>query len=782
MYGLAFLFGLVWFLVPIVLFIVVLRFRNELNGISDRLDHLEAALGLRSSTQQAYVPDTMAPPAPVIPTAPPQAAVVAPIAPAPAVIPAFAPPPPAIPTPSPRPIDSDRLEQLIGGIWLQNVGSVLLLLGTFFLILWGYTQGKIGPEILVAAGVALGIVLAWRGDRIAQTLRPLGHALLGVGLGVVYITIYLGHFRMGVLPEWMTFVLLALLSFLTVDIGLRREQAVIASLGVAGAFVPLLMAPVPGSGFHLASRDLIGYFAVVNAVVFALTAARGWSGLVLMALAFTTITWGIHTAGTTWGFPIQLGLSALYLALGMAPVIRLVRSPNPVRGVDLAVVASAPMLLLVGSVSYFAATKGTTTGGLLAALGIVNLIAAAWVDSRRSERDLWRPLTAAATIFIAAALERLLANEYVSLAWCVEGAVLVWLGLAPRGGWLRGLGYGISVLAVLRILIVSGTYDPTAGGGFGIVNGSALRDLLCLVALLVVSDRIGRRRESLSVAEQSVPGLWVAVVNALIMLWFYREAPHIARLIAGPGTPVPIATSPWAPVAPPAAVVDRMLVLPLVWILHTAALALLAAARRAPFLRHVGYAVGAAGALLFLQAVNDGRYWREGDLPVLYPAGILTLLCVVGFVAMASFLWSRRHSLASGERRAPETAVIVANVAMLLWTAREAGHVAFAISPGAVLTPTANKSTAMLAAGIMSAAWILQAAALLAIGWVRGSAFHRWTGLALIGLTLSKFVLFDLQRIDVFWRFVIALGVGAVLLLFSFVYQRRNRSARAVAP
>jgi uncharacterized membrane protein len=758
MYALAFPFAMVWLLAPIIGFIVVLRLRSDLNRFSERLDHLEEGLSQLRSTAAP-----VAPIAPVAHTAP-AAATLTPIAPTSAATPAIVQPPAAMPTASPGPTESDRLEQLIGGIWLQNVGSVLLLLGTFFLILWGYTQGKIGAEVLVAAGVALGVVLAWRGDRIAQTLRPWGHALLGVGLGVVYITIYLGHFRMGVLPEWVTFVLLALLSFLTVDIGLRREQAVIASLGVVGAFVPLLMAPVPNSGFHLSSRDLIGYFAVVNAIVFALTAARGWSGLLLMALGLTTITWIIHTAGTTWGFPIQLGLSALYVAFGMAPVIRLVQTPIRVRGVDLAVVASAPMLLLVGSVSYFAATKGVTTGGLLAALGLVNLIVAVWVDSRRSERDLWRPLTAAATVFIAAALERLLANEYVSLAWCVEGAVLVWLGLAPRSGWIRGLGYGLSLLAALRILAVSATYDPVAGGGFGIINGTALRDLLCIVALLVVSDRIGRRRESLSDYEHSVPGIWVAAINALLMWWSYWEAPHIARWVAGPH-------------------LDSTHVLAFVWTLHTAALALLAAVRRAPILRHVGYAVGMAGILFFLMAlIIEGRYWREGDIPVLYPAGILTLLCVLGFVGMASFLWSRRGSLASGERRAPEAAVIVANIAMLLWTAREAGHVAYAIAPGAALTPSARQSTAMLAAGITSAAWILQAGALLAIGWVRGSPFHRWTALALIGLTLSKFVLFDLQRIDVFWRFVIALGVGAVLLLFSFVYQRRNRSARAVAP
>jgi uncharacterized membrane protein len=144
-------------------------------------------------------------------------------------------------------------------------------------------------------------------------------------------------------------------------------------------------------------------------------------------------------------------------------------------------------------------------------------------------------------------------------------------------------------------------------------------------------------------------------------------------------------------------------------------------------------------------------------------------------MAMASFLWNRRADLGKYETRTPEITLIAASLALLLLSAREAGHAAIAFRVGA----EPDETTAMLAAGITSAAWVLQAGALLAVGWARGSAFLRWTGLGLVGLTLLKVALFDLQRVDIFWRFVIALGVGTVLLVFSFVYQRRSRTAKA---
>ena len=111
----------------------------------------------------------------------------------------------------------------------------------------------------------------------------------------------------------------------------------------------------------------------------------------------------------------------------------------------------------------------------------------------------------------------------------------------------------------------------------------------------------------------------------------------------------------------------------------------------------------------------------------------------------------------------------------MIWSAMEAGRLAHALAGAPSITPSTYDSTTMFAAVLTSASWVVQAAFLLAMGWTRRSPFLRWVGLSLVGFTIVKFVAADLQRVDIFWRFVIALGVGAVLLLVSFVYQRMAR-------
>jgi uncharacterized membrane protein len=668
--------------------------------------------------------------------------------------------------PAPRassPRSRERLEEQIGGIWMQNVGSVLLLLGAFFLIVWGYANGRIGPEVLVLAGVALGIVVSWRGSVIGRSLVALGNAFIGVGLGVIYITLYLGHFRMHVFPGWMAFLLLAAVSLVTVAIGLRRREPIIATLGVVAAYLPQLLSVwIPLQGFRLPPPVLLGYFAVVNVLVFWLAATVGWSGLVLLSLLLTTGTWSAN-AGAPWSLGIQLGLSTLFTALGLAPVARLARSPHPVRSVDLAVVAAAPMLLLASSWPFLASPDRVRSALLLTGLAAVYALISFWVDARRPARDLWRPLTAAAAVFLAAAIERGLLPSYLALAWCAEGAALVWLGLGPGRGWLRFLGYGVLAIAAVRlalVLVTAGTpVIPT------LLSGASLRDLLCLLVFLLVCDVVGRRKDLLESSERHVPGVGAFVSNALLMIWIAREAGQLRHFIPGDeGTDGIVAVTLTAAA----------------WLLQAVVLFWLALRRDAPALRHVGYAVAGSATLALVTGHAARDPWSPGSPPLLNTAALIVASAIALLIAGGEILARQRSRLARWELRTPEVATAAANLMLLLWWAREAGHLASVVAGAAAVEASRGVAAAglavrTLAAVFTSAAWTLQAVALFALGWLRSSAFLRWSGLALFGLTVLKFILFDLDRVDAFWRFVSALGIGAALLVVSFLYQRKAR-------
>ena len=605
---------------PLWAIATIQRHSRALDVLGKRIRELEARLA-HHSLEAASVREAIAAPAPErVPFSVPDA-----------------PPPTEPPAPaSARPAAS--LEQLVGGVWLQNVGSVLLLVGAFFMILWGYTTGRFGPGVLVASGVIAGLGFIWRGDRMARSVPGFGHALIGVGLGAIYLSLYLGRFTLHALPAAAALPLLAFVSMASVAVGLHYRVQAIAVLGMIGAFVPQLLAGMlPLRGFSMTPAALLGYMALVDLVAFALAARAGWSALDLTALILTAVTWIVADPQVGWGWGVQIGLAALFALLGLAPVPRLAATAGRVGNGALAVIAVAPLCLIASSWPYLAYANARASAGFMVVLAVLYLVAALWVDARRHERDLWRPLSAAATLFLTVALQRGLGTENTPMAWAVEGAVLVELGLAPTRSWLRWLGYAVLLPAGIWLFCV---LVPSSGARGVFLDAHAIRDLVVIAAFTWTGFRLGARRELLGRDERNAPEAWGLAATGLLMMWSAVEVHDLARTIEGARLPEPESA---------------------------------------------------------------------GGTP----------------------LHQRVYTLSSA---------------------------------------------------LISTAWTAQALATFALGWLRGSAFLRWVGMGLLGTTTLKFLSLDLQQVDVFWRFLTAIAVGAVLLAISYVYQRRPRARGPIDP
>ena len=684
------------------------------------------------------------------------------------------------PATGPAPAELDRMEQLVGGVWLQNLGAVLLLLGVFLMIVWGYSTHRFGPEVLVAAGVVLGLVFAWRGDRVARTMPRFGHALIGIGLGIVYLTLDLGYVRLHVLGPLTALALLALVSFASISAGLRYKVQLIAALGVIGAFLPQFMASwLELGGFHMSPWMLLGYIAVVDVLVFALTARAGWSALDLLALALGALAWisAFHTGN--WGWGVQLAFAATYALLGLAPLPRLVRAEGRVRTIDLAVIALAPLAMLGASAPFLAWANREQVAMLLFGLAAVFMGAAALTDSRRPERDLWVPLTGAATVFVTAALERSLAPAVTPVAWCVEGLLLLALGLRPRAGSLRAGGHAVLLLGGIWefVHLVQPQWQP---GMAPLVYAAGLRELGATVAVLLAAGILARGRAQLTALERMMPELWGFLGNLMLVSWCGIEAGHVASAVVDPS-----ANAHRLPPPVGVALYERRDALAtslrvVTWTAHAVTLGWLGARTGRVFLRLCGYAVG--GLALFMMCVWPGPCtgWLDRT-PLLHLTALLQLAAVAMAFLLAMRLAARRGKLAPFDVHASELASFAASVALAVWSLREATHLArrmLGMVPGAPVAaiPTGLPQLDTLAATFTSGGWLLEAVGLLIAGWLGRSAFLRWSGLALLGMTVLKFIAFDLRTVDVFWRFLTAIAVGAAMLALSYAYQRKLRT------
>ena len=73
----------------------------------------------------------------------------------------------------------------------------------------------------------------------------------------------------------------------------------------------------------------------------------------------------------------------------------------------------------------------------------------------------------------------------------------------------------------------------------------------------------------------------------------------------------------------------------------------------------------------------------------------------------------------------------------------------------------------------LSLTWTLYATALMTVGVRQASSALRWQGLGLFGLVVGKVFLYDMASLERVYRIVSFMALGILLLVVSFLYQRR---------
>jgi uncharacterized membrane protein len=177
---------------------------------------------------------------------------------------------------APRSQSPAGLEALIAGRGLQVAGFILLLFGAAFFLDLAFTRGWIGPAERILLGLVVGSgLIGFAATRIRETYRALAESLIGLGAGILYLSLWAA---VAVFPDLHVsrgaafLAMIAVTAALAALAGARRSQS-IAIMGIVGGLLtPALLAGGPPDRMVLASYLLTlcaGMLAVARRYAFA---------------------------------------------------------------------------------------------------------------------------------------------------------------------------------------------------------------------------------------------------------------------------------------------------------------------------------------------------------------------------------------------------------------------------------------------------------------------------------------------------------------------------------
>ena len=336
---------------------------------------------------------------------------------------------------------------------MVQVGVIVLFFGVGFLVKYAVDQGWFPLELRLASAALLGVALATVGWRVRRQQRAYGLALIGGGIGIVYLTTFGAYFFYGLLPALLAFTIFVLLALAYALMAIWNDAPILAFLAIVGAFLAPWLT-TDGEGSHIV---LFSYYAVVNAGVLAIAWYKAWPGLNLVSFSFTLL------AGVGWAYgayqPAYFVSTELFLALffGFYLLIALweaLRTGQKAIAHQQTELAGATVLLLFanGLASFVLQSVLVSDRGqwlAYSAFGLAALYTLVGLFShRRQAADLFTQIVFFfGGFFLLIGIPLRFDPQLTAAFWAVQGVGQIWLGARRGRNWPQLWGTLVQLLA-----------------------------------------------------------------------------------------------------------------------------------------------------------------------------------------------------------------------------------------------------------------------------------------------------------------------------------------------
>jgi uncharacterized membrane protein len=325
------------------------------------------------------------------------------------------------------PATSDRLwHWFTGGNAMVRVGVVVLFFGIAFLLSYFAEHFTLPVEVKFAGVALIGAAMIGVGARLSLTRRAYAMALIGGGLGVLYLTVFAALEMVPLLAPSVAFGLLAAVAGLAAILALRFDAQALAALAAFGGLLAPALVQTDAS-----APILFGYVAVVNASLLAIAWRRSWRVLNLVGFVFTFLLglwWGFEFYRPEYFASVEPFLVLFFAAYVAVPVANALFAPAAAdRRLDAMLVFGVP---IVAFALQAALVRGSSNGLAWSAATVAAVYALLWIALKRRSEPQIQPLAAAhgalALVFATLVVPLAVDPRWTSAIWAVEAAGVYW--------------------------------------------------------------------------------------------------------------------------------------------------------------------------------------------------------------------------------------------------------------------------------------------------------------------------------------------------------------------
>jgi uncharacterized membrane protein len=419
----------------------------------------------------------------------------------------------------------ESLESKIGGNLLNKIGMAAIILGMAYFLKYAIDNEWIGEAGRVMVGVLTGLgFVAWGEWLHRKAMRGYAVTILGGGVAILYFSIFAAFSFYHLLDQIPALLLMVLITAATVVMSVRYDSKTIAIFATVGGF----MTPALLSTGKDNQNGLFTYILLVDLGVLALAYFKNWRVLNLLAFFFTQLIfvgWNLNFYNSTKLWRTEFWLTAFFLLFAVMSFLYNITHQKKTTFRDLS-------LITLNGGCYFLWTYGLLESqysdylGFYAVLMAVVYVVLGSVAYRRAQEDsyLFLVFLGLGLTCLTVAIPIQLKQNWITVGWSVEAAVLTWVGFHLDSNKTRRSALLIVAMVVFRLLFLDSSFTMAFSDNFTFLfNKRGMAFLAGIASLFAMAYLYNRNREKLEDLERWLAGGLFIAANLLVLFFLTTE-------------------------------------------------------------------------------------------------------------------------------------------------------------------------------------------------------------------------------------------------------------------
>lgn len=355
---------------------------------------------------------------------------------------------------SSEPKAKSNIEKFIGENLINKIGIAITVIGVAIGAKYSIEHQLISPLTRIILGYIVGLGLLGFAIKLKPKYENYSAVLLSGAIAIMYFITFAAYSFYDLIPQSITFALMVAFTAFAVIASINYNMQVISIIGLVGAYaVPFLLSD--GSGKY---AFLFSYIAIINTGILFIAFKRYWKILFYSAFA---LTWLIFVAWFTAKFDIDLHMTlaftfitiyfltfyAIFLAYKL-----LQKEKFHVKDI---------MLFLSNSFIFFGfgytiLNEHQTGKDLLGLFTLCNAIIHFGVGlviykQKLGDRNLFYLVIGMVLVFLTITAPIQLDGDWVTLIWAGEALLLFWIGISKSVWFYERLSFVLMILAFISL-------------------------------------------------------------------------------------------------------------------------------------------------------------------------------------------------------------------------------------------------------------------------------------------------------------------------------------------